>query len=70
MVKMALRKLRIARSMGLSDIELAEALGISLKRLVAALNEAGLCRSPEKATSGAPRNAVIPFFAMQRRCGR
>ncbi len=36
--------------MGLSDKELAEALGISLKRLVNALNEAGLCRCPEKAT--------------------
>ena len=30
-------------------MELAEALGISLKRLVGALNEAGLCRCPEKA---------------------
>jgi hypothetical protein len=49
-VKMALRKPRTARSMGLSDIELAEALGISLKRLVDALNEAGLCRCSEKAT--------------------
>ena len=36
--------------MGLSDIELAEALGISLEQLVDALNEAGLCRCPEKAT--------------------
>lgn len=35
--------------MGLSDMELAEALGISLKRLVGALNEAGLCRCPENA---------------------
>ena len=70
MVKMALRKRRIAQSMGLSDIDLAEALGISLKRLVAALNEAGLRRCPEKTTSKAPRNAVIPFFAMQRRCSR
>jgi hypothetical protein len=49
-VKMALQKPRTARSTGLSDIELAEALGISLKRLVDALNEAGLCRCPEKAT--------------------
>jgi hypothetical protein len=49
-VKMALQKPRTAGSTGLSDIELAEALGISLKRLVDALNEAGLCRCPEKAT--------------------
>jgi hypothetical protein len=49
-VKIALRKPRTTRSMGLSDKELAEALGISLKRLVDALNEAGLCRCPEKST--------------------
>ncbi len=49
-MKMALRKPRTALSMGLSDTELAEALGISLKRLVDALNEAGLCRCPENAT--------------------
>ncbi len=48
-MKMALRKPRTMRSIGLSDKELAEALGISLKRLVDALNEAGLCRCPEKA---------------------
>jgi hypothetical protein len=36
--------------MGLSDIELAEALGISLEQLVDALNEAGLCRCQENAT--------------------
>lgn len=47
---MALRKPRTARSLGLSDIELAEALGISLKRLADALNEAGLCRCLENAT--------------------
>ena len=49
-MKMALRKPRTARSMGLSDIELAEALGISLEQLVDALNEAGLCRCPGEAT--------------------
>ena len=47
---MALRKPRTARSIGLNDIELAEALGISLRQLVAALNEAGLSRCPEKAS--------------------
>lgn len=41
-MQMVLRKPRTARLMGLSDIELAEALGINLKRLVDALNEAGL----------------------------
>ena len=49
-MSMALRKSRTERSMGLSDKELAEALGISLKRLVDALNEAGLCRCAEKVT--------------------
>jgi hypothetical protein len=49
-VRIALRKPRTERSMGLSDKELAEALGISLKRLVDALNEAGLCRCAEKVT--------------------
>ena len=34
---------RKARSMGLSDEEIAKALGISLKRFVEALYEAGLC---------------------------
>jgi hypothetical protein len=50
MAKMTLLKSRTARSMGLSDIELAKALGISLERLVVALNEAGLRRCSEKAT--------------------
>ena len=49
-VKMAKRKPRTARSMGLSDEEVAAALGISLRRLVEALDEAGLCRCPKKAT--------------------
>jgi AraC-like DNA-binding protein len=49
-VSMALRKPRTERSMGLSDNELAEALGISLKRLVDAFNEAGLCRCAGKVT--------------------
>lgn len=47
---MALRKPSTARSIGLSDIELAEALGISLERLVDALNEAGLGRRPGHGT--------------------
>jgi hypothetical protein len=57
---MALPKSRATRSTGLSDIELAEALGISLKRLVGALNEAGLCRCPEKAArqSAKPKAAA------------
>lgn len=40
--------------MGLSDIELAKALGISLGLLMVALNEAGLSRCPEKATAQQP----------------
>ena len=51
--------------MGLSDIELAEALGISLKRLVDALNEAGLCRCSEKAT----RQQAKDQIAAARSCG-
>jgi len=49
--------------MGLSDNELAEALGISLKRLVDALNEAGLRRCAEKGTrqpAKAERSASAP----------
>ena len=48
-MKMAPLKSRTARSRGLSDTELAEALGISQQLLVGALNEAGLCRCPKKA---------------------
>jgi hypothetical protein len=49
-VSMALQKPRTAQSRGLSDIELAEALGIRLQRLVDVLNEAGLPRCLDKAT--------------------
>ena len=62
-MKMALRKPRTARSMGLSDIELAEALGISLKRLVDALNEAGLCRCPGMATRQQAKDRIAASAA-------
>ena len=45
-VKMAKREPRTARSTGLSDKEIAEALGISLERFVAVLVEAGLRPRP------------------------
>jgi hypothetical protein len=47
-VKMTNRKPRTARSMGLSDEEVAKMLGIRLERLVNALDEAGLCRCPRR----------------------
>jgi hypothetical protein len=78
---MALRKPSTTRLIGLNDIELAEALGISLERLVDALNEAGLCRRPGHgalqeersrvrcagAALPAPRVAVMPPPAAQGR---
>ncbi len=47
-VKMAKRKPTTTLSMDLSDEEVAQALGISLKRFVDALDEAGLCRCPRR----------------------
>jgi hypothetical protein len=54
---MALQKPKSSQSIGLSDRELAEALGISLERLVDALNEAGLCRCPERQRATAKKAA-------------
>lgn len=47
-VKMTNQNPRTARSMGLSDEEVAKMLGIGLERLVDALDEAGLCRCPRQ----------------------